>query len=56
MEGIRMHIATLRPGIKDLRDDESTVGAKLRILGRLLEEKGKRGARPGNQPRIVNRG
>jgi hypothetical protein len=56
MEGIRMHIATLRPGIRDLRDDESTVGAKLRILGRLLEEKGKRGARPGNQPRIVNRG
>ena len=56
MEGIRMHIATLRPGIKDLRDDESTVGAKLRILGRLLEEKGKRGARPGNQPPIVNRG
>ena len=55
MEEVQAQISTLRPGIGDLGDDESPVGARLRILRRLLEEKGKK-ARPDDRPRTVNRG
>jgi hypothetical protein len=56
MEEVRAQISTLRPGIGGLRDDESRVGTRLRILRRLLEEKGKKSARPDDRPRTVNRG
>jgi uncharacterized protein (UPF0335 family) len=42
MGEIRRRMETLRPNIKDVYDDESSVGARLHILRRLLDEKSKR--------------
>jgi hypothetical protein len=33
---------TLRPNIRDVYDDESSIGARIHILRRLLDEKSKR--------------
>jgi hypothetical protein len=42
MGEVRRRMETLRPNIRDLHDDESSVGARLHILRRLLDEKSKR--------------
>jgi hypothetical protein len=46
MEELRLEMPPLRRGIKGLGDNESSVGARFRILRRLLEEKRKRASSP----------